>query len=439
MKKIILLVGAVSFFGINCFAQNESKFKSAKESIDKNDIAIQNPKKSINPSTWMDRGKLFFDAYNINIAPLSFGMPAFNAELFFKKPKQIVTSEEDGVSVEVYEYSQIKLHFANGGLRSWEEIKTVVDNPLGEAVKAYQQATSLDEKGKNAKKINEAYKMISRDLENKFFNEYSLAKYADAYNTALQRIEVNQLLNVTDTVYYFYAGFAAYMLSDSDSTRWQTAIDYFEKAIALGYKETEETGGQIYDLLYNACNNTGNEEQALKYIQTGFEKFPNNERLLYNLINYYMARGENHKTMEYLEQAVARNPKDEKLLFAQGRVLDDLGEKEKSLAAYDAAIAIDPTFFDPIYNTGIVYYNYAVKLMDEANEAPTNAEFDRLKNLADDEFAKAIPFLERALEVSPNHRDAMDVLKTLYYRLRTKFPEFEAKYDDIVQKMDQLQ
>jgi len=436
MKKIVFLVAAVFFLGVNCFAQNESKFKTAKENIDKNDLVIQNPKKNINPSTWMDRGKLFYDAYNINIAPLSFGMPALNAELFFKKPKQIVPSEEDGVTMEVYEYSQIKLYFANGGLRSWEEIKTVVDNPLGEAVKAYQKAASLDEKGKNTKKINEAYVSINRDLENKFFNEYALAKYADAHKTALQRIEVSKLLNVTDTIYYFYAGFAAYMLSDSDSTQWQTAIDYFEKALALGYKETGESGGQIYDLLYNACISNGNDELALEYAKTGFEKYPNYERLMYDLINYYLKRGENHKTLEYLDQAVARDPENSNLLFAQGRVLDELGEKEKSLAAYDAAIAVSPTFFDPIFNKAVVYYNFAVKLMEECNDEKTQAGFDKCKDLADEEFSKAIPLLERALELRPDEVNTLETLKTLYFRLRVKFPEYEAKYNEINQRLE---
>jgi len=436
MKKIVFFLVAVFFFGVNCFAQSESKFKSAKDNIDKNDIAINNPKKNLNPSVWMDRGKIFQDAYNINIGFLRFGMPTTEAELFFKKPKQIVPSEEEGVQVEIYEYSQIKLFFVNGLLRNWEETKSVVDNPLKEAVQAYQQAKKLDEKGKNAKKIDEAYKAINRDLENRFFNEYALLSYTDMFNTALDRIEVGNLLGVVDTVYYFYAGYSANQQSKSDSTVLQTAIDYFEKALAMGYKEVGDSEGQIYDLLYNAYTRMGNTDQALNYVKKGFEKYPNNEILLYDLINFYMARGENHKTLDYLEQAVAKDPKNVILLFSQGRILDELGEKEKSLAAYNTAIEINPNYFDPIYNSGVVYYNYAVKLMDEANDAKTNDEFDRLKNLADDEFAKAIPFLESALTLNPNETNTMEILKSLYLRLRVKFPELEAKYNDMVQRLE---
>ena len=438
MKKIVLIV-AVFFLGVNCFAQNEAKFKSMKDNIAKSDAAIQDAKKGANIKTWLDRGKLFQDAYNVNVGLMRQGMSATEAKLFFKNPRQVVTSEEGGALLETYEYSQFKLNFENGSLRTWEETQTVVDNPLGEAVNAYKQASSLDDKGKNTKKINDSYKMITNDLETRFFNEYYLSRYTDAYQTALQRIDVSKLMGVTDTLYYFLAGFAAMEQSKIDSSMWQSSINNFEKAVSLGYRETGESKGQIYDLLYNAYIKINEPEKALKYAQTGFELNPNYEQLMYDLINFYLSREENDKALEYLEQAVSKDPTNPVLLFAQGRVLDQLGEKEKSLAAYDAAIAADPKYFEPYFNKAVVYYNEAIKLMEEANDAKTNAEFDAKKKIADQEFMKAIPLLEKALELQPNDTNTMETLRILYYRLRTVYPELEAKYNDIVKRLESLQ
>jgi tetratricopeptide (TPR) repeat protein len=114
-------------------------------------------------------------------------------------------------------------------------------------------------------------------------------------------------------------------------------------------------------------------EKALKYAQTGFEKNPNYEQLMYDLINFYLSREENEQALAYLDQAVAKDPNNAVLLFAKGRVLDQLGEYEKSLAAYDASLAIDPKYFDAYFNKAVVYYNYAIKLMEDANNAKTNA------------------------------------------------------------------
>ncbi len=435
MKQITLLMVAVFFLGVNCFAQNESKFKSLKDNITKSDAATQDSKKGINPKTWMDRGKLFQDAYNVNVGYLRFGMPTTEAKLYFKDPKQVLTSEEAGVVKETYEYSQIKLNFENGTLKSWIETQTVVNNPLTDAVSAYQKATSLDEKDKNTKKINEAYKSINGDLENKFFNEIALSKYKDAYNTALQRVDVSKLMGVTDTSYYFFAGYAAYAQSEIDSSMWQLAVDNLEKALSLGYKEVGDNKGQVYDLLYTACLKVGNSEKALKYAQTGFEKHPNYERLMYDLINYYLSRQENEQALSYLDQAVAKDDKNPNLLFAKGKVLDELGEQEKSLAAYDAAIAANPKYFDAYFNKAVVYYNNAIKLMDDANIEKTNAGFEAKKAVADDEFQKAVPLLEKALEINPGETATMETLRTLYYRLKAKYPEYEAKYDDISKKL----
>ena len=437
MKKIVLIV-AVFFFGVNCFAQNEAKFRSMKDNIAKSDAAVQDAKKSANIKTWLDRGKLFQDAYNVNVGFLRQGMSTAEAKLFFKNPRQVVSSEEGGALLETYEYSQIKLNFENGSLRTWEEVQTVVDNPLGEAVKAYVKATSLDDKGKNTKKINDSYRVITNDLETRFFNEYYSSKYSDAYQTALQRIDVSKLMGVTDTLYYFLAGFAAMDQSKIDSSMWQLAIDNFEKAVSLGYREVGESKGQIYDLLFNAYLKIDQPEKALKYAQTGFELNPNYEQLMYDLINFYLVREQNEQALDYLEQAVSKDPKNAVLLFAQGRVLDQLGEKEKSLVAYDAAIAADPKYFDAYFNKAVLFYNEAIKLMEEANDARTNAEFEAKKKIADEEFMKAIPLLEKALELQPNDPNTMETLRILYYRLRTVYPELEAKYNDMVKKIEAL-
>jgi len=437
MKQILYLMIAVFLLGVNCFAQNDSKFKTFKEDIAKSDVAIGNPKKGIDPKIWMDRGKLFHNAYNVNVGFLRFGMPQMEAKLYFKEPKKVVPSTEEGVEIETYVYSQIKLNFENGGLKSWEEIQTVTEDPLTEAVKSYQKATSLDPKGKNAKKINEAYKVIVGDLENRFFNEINLAKFRNAHNTALQRIEVNQLMGITDTAYYFYAGYAAMAQSEKDGKMWKKAIENYEKAISLNYNEADK--GQIHHLLFLSYMSTGDSVKALKAAQRGFEKHPGEERLMYDLINYYLSRNENKLALEYLEKAVAKDPGNANLLFAQGRVLEELGEREKSLAAYDASMAANPKYFDPYFNKAVVYYNNAIKIIEDANNNPKllQKQYDAEIDKAYEEFKKAVPLMEKAHEINPSDSATMETLSTLYYRMSVKYPNtgFEAKLKDMRQKL----
>ncbi len=437
MRQVVVLLAVVFLYGINCFAQNESKFKSLKDNINKSDAAIQDPKKESNPKTWMDRGKLFQEANGVNVSYLRFGMPTTEVKLYFKDPKQVLTKEVEGAVQETYEYSQINVFFENGAVKSWEETQTVTDNPLGKAVSAYEKAKSLDEKGKNEKKIIEAYKSINNDVEMKALNAYTNQKFKEAYDAALLRIEVSKLLGVSDTLFYYYAGYFAYAQSEKDSSLWKQAVDYFEKAVALGFKETGENKGLLYTMLYQANMNIGDQDKALKYAKEGFEKYPESIQLIYTLINYYLQRGESREALDYVEQAKAKeSAPNPNLLFAEGALYDKLGEKDKAISAYNASIAADPNKYDSYYNKAVVYYNSAIKLMDDANGAKTNDEFEKKKDIAEAEFMRAIPPLEKAHELNPNEREIMETLKTLYYRLKTKYPELDAKYNDITKKLE---
>jgi len=389
--------------------------------------------------TWLNRGKTFYDAYNVNVGFLRFGLSPIEARLYFREPRQIVNTEEDGIAVETLVYSSIRLNFVDSGLRTWKETNPVTANPLTESTKAYQRARELDAKGRNAKKINDGLAAISRDFENKFYNEFYSLRFRDAYNTALERVEVNKLLGVTDTAYYFFAGFAAVAQSEIDESMWRQAIEAFEKALELGYREIGDSRGQLYNFLYTSYMGAGNPERALRYAQTGFERYPGYAPLMYSLINFYLDREENALALEYLEQAVTRDPGNAVLLFAKGSVLDELGEKEKAVAAFDAAIAVDPSYFNPYFNKAVLFYNEAVRHIEEANDARTQAEYDRLINLALDEFENALQPMEKAYELNQTEVAVIETLRSLYLRLRVRHPQYEAKFEEMNTKLNELQ
>ena len=438
MRRLTLLMTAILFLCVNGYAQNDSKVKGLKDNLAKSDAAIQDPKKEIDPKTWMNRGKLFQDIYGLNVSYLRFGMPVTEIKLYYKDPKQILSIEENGAMRETYEYSQINVTFENGALKYWEETQSIIDDPIGKAVESYKKASSLDDKGKNTKKINEAYNAINNDLENKAFNEYYSQKYKEAYKSALQRIEVSKLLGITDTIYYYYAGFFAYAQSESNRDMWKESLDNLQKAASIGFKETGENKGHIYVMLYNSSINLGDSAKALKYAQEGFEKNPENIELIYVLINHYLQRNESREALVYVEKAKANDPKNATLLFAEGTLYDKIGEKDKAISAYDAAIASDPKFFNPYFNKAVVYYNSAVKMMEEADKQKEIKKYEEMKEVAEKEFVKAIPPLEQAHAINPKDRDVMETLKSLYYRLKAKNPEMESKYVDIVKKLEEL-
>ena len=51
--------------------------------------------------------------------------------------------------------------------------------------------------------------------------------------------------------------------------------------------------------------------------------------------------------------------------------------------------------------------------------------------LADIEFKRSIPIMEKALEISPKNKATVETLKNLYFRFRTESDTMQKKYEEI--------
>jgi hypothetical protein len=83
---------------------------------------------------------------------------------------------------------------------------------------------------------------------------------------------------------------------------------------------------------------------------------------------------------------------------------------------------------------GVIYFNSGVKLTEAANNEPDDKKYIEKKKIADDEFKKVIPYMEKAYSIisntaltdnadtnkaiMENKRATLETLKTLYYRLK---------------------
>lgn len=424
---------------VNCFSQNDNKVKSLKESIAKSDANIE--KKGNEAKTWMDRGKLFQEVYGFNVSYLRFGMPTVEAKIFFKDPEQILTKEEKGVLEETYVYSLLDLKFTSGVLASWKEKVTIVENPLGEAINSYKKAASLDEKGKEKKKLTEAYKAIGSELEKKMFNDYYNQDFKSAYQSAKQKIEVSSLLGYSDTSYYYYAGFFAYTQGiEGNTDMLKESVANFDKALSLNFDKTyvgKQDGGDTYTKLYDASAQLGDSAKALNYAIQGFEKYPTNPELINRIIAHYDAQNRSKEAMKLIERAKASDPSNVDFLYVEGFLYDRMGEKDNAIAAYDAAIKAKPDFFDAYFNKAVIYYNSAIKMTEDANNERDPKKYEDMKKAADDEFMKSVQPLEAAHKLKPDDRNVMETLKTLYFRFRS-MPEYEAKLNEMTKKLETL-
>jgi tetratricopeptide (TPR) repeat protein len=397
-----------------------------QKKLEKSDLAIKHPKKSVQAKTWFLRGELFQDINDVNIEFLRYGMSTMETKLFMKEPNEVKTVEEGGTVKQIYVYPRINLTFENDGLTSWEETEVIYPDPLPEALAAYNKALELDEKGSLEKKIKENLERLKKQFESKAIKGFNDGDY-DASLTAFENImEVSKSKvyeGYIDTIVIYNAALAA-----KNAGRHEKAIQYFNRAIDLGYG-----GSDAYYLLKSEYILVNDSNAAIRILEEGFKEYPDTSLILIEIVNYYLTSGDAEKGLEYLELAEKQETNNPSIYFAKGTLFEKSGNKEKALEAYNAAIAIDPNYFNAYFNIGALYYNNAVELYDKANALEDLDAYNEAKAIADNELKKAIEPMEKAYQIDPKEKATLETLQTIYYRL-----QMIDKYEEIKKKLSEM-
>jgi tetratricopeptide (TPR) repeat protein len=428
MKRITLFVFLL-FAGINfSIAQTTTttgiNYQILEDRLAKSNKNLQDEKKAGLLKTWVDRARVLEDIADVHLQYLRNGIKSSEIKLYFKEPKEI-KSYSDGR--EEYIYDRITFTFEGGTLKYWNDTNPILPNAIDEAFGAYQKVKELDVENKNEKKIIDGYKNL-RTMHNKnALNYYYQKDYANSFKAFDQFCKLGDIKGVSekiDTIFIYYTGVTAQLAKMYDE-----AIFYFNKTKALGYKEP-----LLFTALKACYVAKGDTAKSIEALQEGLQAFPSSVDILIELINYYLTVGESTKALDYLQEAKKQDPSNKSYYFAEGTLHDKLGHMDKAVEAYTKAFVIDSTYFDAYYNLGVLYFNSGVKLTEIANNEMDNKKYAEKKKIADDEFRKALPFMEKAYKIVnetaltsnqeennsilANKKAALENLKTLYYRLK---------------------
>ncbi|MCX7985927.1 MAG: tetratricopeptide repeat protein [Bacteroidales bacterium] len=301
-------------------------------------------------------------------------------------------------------------------------IRSLVDIPVKQAYEAYEKALQIDE-GKVRNKIN----LQLNDLYIIAVTNGSEAFEKKDYNMALDMFELSLKIetapifkNIVDTSMMYNCGLAALNAKNYDK-----AIEYFKKAAQYGYN-----GGVTYSLLRTAYSEKGDSAAALRTLQEGFEKYPNDLNMIVDLVNYYIVAQKVEDALKYLSIAKEKEPNNASFYFAEGTLYEKLNDFEKAEAAYKKATEIDANSFNAWYNLGVLYYNKAVKIFDAASNEKDDAKYQKLLEEGNEVLKQCIPFLEQAHKIDPKEETCAKTLRGLYFRLQMK-----DKYDAINAEM----
>lgn len=423
MKKILLALAVLTSVQVaNAQVKSAADVKKAVEAAE---AAASNEKKAIKPATWIKLGQEYVKAYE---APTGNIIPGANkTELVLMMGSDKAKSTEmvtiGGEQYEKDVYADKNLYFnGNGQLAIIEVTKPIYTDALEKATAAYQQAYKIDEKQTKVKDIADAFNIIGDKYTSEAYNKYTFGDIAAASKLFEKAADVKALapLSKIDTSAIYNAGFTAW--ASKDNAR---AKELFEKCYNLGYYYD---GGEVFAKLADV--DTVN---TRKYLEEGFEKFPQSQSILIGLINYYLKSGEStDRLFELLDKAKENEPNNASLYYVEGNIRAQLGDTDKAVVAYEKCAEINPEYEYGYIGEGTMFYNKAIEVQTKAQEELDDTKYMALVKEFEADLKACIAPFEKAFEVTKAENVKVGVaeyLKNAYYRFREESPENMAAYE----------
>ncbi len=326
------------------------------------------------------------------------------------------------------------------------------------SLKAYNAYKNVYDVATKKWERNDASKALLRTasfLSNGGINAYTNKDYQNAYNSFQGVLDIHELLKAndaktlpltTDTAYYehiYRTALTAQLVGENAKAK-----DLYKKSVGSNFAEAGSYSG-----LHVILRDEGDEDGALKYLEEGRQKFPDDPNLGIYEINFYLNKGKLDELVNKLETAIQKDKTNLSLYSTLGNVYDQLHQREaeggnadkskeyfdKALDYYGQALEIDGQFGPALYNTGALYFNAAAQitremaaLEDDYSPAGTR-KYEAKKSEMMKMFDDALPFFQKSESLSPNDIGTLGALMEIYARKDDleKYNEFKSRMERV--------
>ncbi|CVI68793.1 Tetratricopeptide repeat protein [Alistipes sp. CHKCI003] len=416
--------------------------------IAKSDADVANAKKGAKASTWINRGKAYYEAAAEPTKSLFANMEAQMMRLTVGEPvsKEQETLGEEGntKTYEVWVYPYFRAYVLDGKIAAWKLTQRVADGLVETAIESYAKAYELDPK--SADRVKAGLKQISDFCSQEGNVNLELGDFkaaADAFGLAYAAQAV-PAYGGADPELLYYAGYLETVNGSKDPASFAKGAEYLEKAIEEGYEGEE--GLSYYYLFYcyygQKDADPANLQKAKQTLLTGLDKYPKSQRILDGLMSLYTSEeglGDPADLISRFDAAIAEDPDNVDMWFGLGRIYAALKNNDECIVAFKKVAELAPDVFDGYFWTGYFYVEKGNAMNEELNNKPWTgkAAYDEEQKVINAVYAEAIPWFEKALEIKPNDLNTVDYLKSISFRLRDEEGMMEKynKYNELLQQI----
>ena len=434
MKRILIALAVLLAVQV-ADAQTKSP-EAAKKAVESAEAASKDAKKAAKVATWLKLASSYMDAYNAPAGSAWLGASKQELQLIMGNEKPISTEAvllgADEVIKETY--SNKEFYFSPAGqLVLINVTQPVVEDALAGALEAYKKAYEVDAKQSKTKDIVNGLSIVAQKYLDEGMNSYTLGdmgKASQLFEKAAAASATAPLSKV-DTTALYNAGFTAWALKD-----YERAKGLFEQCLAANYYYED---GEVFSKLGDIYTNLGDAKKGAEILEQGFVKFPQSQSILIGLINYYMTSGENaDRLFVLIDEAKKNEPNNASLYYVEGNIYKELKNYEKAVESYMKCADINPAYEFGYIGAGILYYEIAVELSEQASNEFDDAKYNALVEQFEKALLDALEPFEKAYNVTKDDNLKVSIaeyLKNIYYRNISKGAEYEAaynKYNEVV-------
>lgn len=301
-------------------------------------------------------------------------------------------------------------------IATYPEFADLDTTALEKSAESFVKVSELDQEyfADNQMEIMSYINSIGINYFNQGGMAYEAKDYAKSIESYKKSYETMTMLGQQDNAALLNAVQVADMIKD-----YKTVVELCEIMINNSYEDPK-----VYRYMAVAQGDFGNNDLMLQYIQTGREKFPEDESLVNEQINAYLKLGREAEIIDQIVEMATKQTENPIYFFILGTIYSNVESSlynlETALEYYNKAIEIDPTAVDPYINIGGMYIDKSAELYTAANDLPIEKveEYEAMMAEAKSYDEKALPFVEKAYELLPNDESVKRVLKTLYRRLK---------------------
>ncbi|MDX1911221.1 MAG: hypothetical protein SFV22_07040 [Saprospiraceae bacterium] len=321
-----------------------------------------------------------------------------------------------------------KLTGDNDALMAFNAYKTAYDKPEAKKYEKEEAITGITQMQPQLINIGVA-KYNAKEYEKAFLSFKASLEAHDVLKANKKKSVLDEQKEYDEQV--FFTGLFAVL-----AKRCPDAVQYYDM---LYKKGTDNVA--VYEGIYNCKLEMNDEAGAIKIMEEGRKKFPEESSLLFAEINYYLGKGRLSELTGRLEQAIKKEPDNISLYRTLGDVYNNLfsallddstqtkAQKEPKLKEYGAkakenfmtAVQKEPNNVDANYSLGALLYNQTNLIAQEMNATDFNTaagqkRYAELKKELVAGVDEALKYFQKAESLDPNDQSTLGALVQAYSR-----------------------